>query len=693
MPNSYGSGNVSLSKSTLKDTKEDIRINQLLPEEVLRDKTKLQELLQAYYKFLNIDQFNFTETKTFTDLITENDATFRIEDPELKNNQFFQSGSTSSMTIAYEETILVNGQNVVLNQTVTHPIIFTGNNRNVFIVNGNNLPSTLEKSTIPRGKTFRVKSTTANPFSVAAHPNNPSGGTIDLNGKTATLTTVVTTHVGPGPSYVLNEIERNIDIDRNDEIYLDKIQKEIAPILPRNATTEKRTLYKQIIDFYKLRGSEDSLKTFFRIVFNEEIEIEFPIDKTLIPSSGRWEENSNLVLGGQYLDNKGQVSNNIKLHDGNKFQKFSYVVKGGVQLDNWKDAFKKLVHPAGFKFFGEILILLALVNNGNPATQRTTSPFRKTLPTIDGISRQLFSAMPFRVPGVIGIEDVPVLIEAFASFFTPSIDVIRGQIANIQLNFTGGQLNLMTANPPGVQIINPGSGYIALPSITFTSNSGATNPVISFGSSASDLTADGGIDPDKITIVPDGSGNPQRGANITSILASIEAPKNASNVDMTGKIVSLRLHGLADKIYNSAPTLSFSAPTQKDSSGNLIGTTAQGVFTLDGEGEISGFNLTNNGSGYILDPTISLTTGSQNEDRVKEDLVKNIISLNHQGTLAEGNFRTNINNNYINNKRSNLTTRLYNRNTEISHFGSKTIENLSVNDINSISTKTFINIE
>tara|TARA_Y100001972_G_scaffold25048_1_gene30398 strand:- start:2221 stop:4302 length:2082 start_codon:yes stop_codon:yes gene_type:complete len=693
MPNSYGSGNISLSKSTLKDTREDIRINQLLPEEVLRDKTKLKELLEAYYKFLNIDQFNFTETKTFTDLITENDATFRIEDPELKNNKFFQQGSTSTMTIAYDETILVNGENVVLQQTKNIPLVFTGQNANVSIVNGNNLPDTLEKSTVARGKTFRVKSTGISPFTATPHANNPIQTPIDLNGKVATLTTIVVTHVGPGPSYVLNEIERNIDIDRNDEIYLDKIQKEIAPILPRNATTEKRTLYKQIIDFYKLRGSEDSLKTFFRIVFNEDIEIEFPIDKTLIPSSGRWEPNSNLVSGGQYLDNKGQVSNNIKLHDGNKFQKFSYVVKGGVQLDNWKDAFKKLVHPAGFKFFGEILILLALVNNGNPDTQRASSPFRKTLPTIDGISRQLFSAMPFRVPGVIGIEDVPVLIEAFASFFTPSIDVIRGQIANIQLNFTGGQLNLMTANPPGVQVINRGSGYIALPSITFTSNSGATNPVISFGGSASDLTADGGIDPDKITIVNDGGGNPQRGANITSIVASVAGPKNASNVDMTGKIVNLRLFGQANKVYSSAPVIQFTAPTAKDADGNLTGTTATATLQLDSEGEISGFTITNPGSGYILDPDVNLITGSQNEDRVQEDFVKQILSLNHQGNLHDGTHRTIINNSMRKRQGSNATTRLYNRNATIEAFGTEEIQNFDANDINNIDIQTYINIE
>ena len=59
----------------------------------------------------------------------------------------------------------------------------------------------------------------------------------------------------------------------------------------------------------------------------------------------------------------------------------------------------------------------------------------------------------------LGLEDVPLLIEVFASFFSPDIKVVRGQIANIQLNFSGGQLNTMAMNPPGVQVINRGSGY------------------------------------------------------------------------------------------------------------------------------------------------------------------------------------------------------------------------------------------
>lgn len=674
MPDDYSSGSIKLNKNTLRETKEDIRLDQLIPADIIKDKTKLKQLLKAYYEFLNIDEFTYLTTESFEDTILDNKAVFRISDPELKNNKFFQDPSGTVTTIKITDTdgsVPADPDNVLDGQG-----FLVADPQNIVISNGNELPESLTQDTIARGKTLTIKNINARPLTA-------------FNGMKATLTTVVVNYTGPGPSYVLNEIERNIDIDEADKIYLDKIQKEIAPILPRNVTVDKRTLYKQIIDFYKLRGSEDAIKTFFRLVFNDIAEVELPIDKTLIPSSGKWESDSTLPLGGQYLNNKGFLSDTIKIHDSDRFHKFSYVVKSGQTIDSWRNAFKKLVHPAGFKFFGEILILLQLVNAGNPATQRLSSPFRKTLPnvTIDDkvVTRELFSAMKYRPPGVIGIEDIPLVVEAFAASFGPGITAIRGKVANIQLNFSNGQLNTMAMTPPGVEIIDKGEGYNALPTITFNSNAGASNPTITFGSSASDLDADGGIDIDKITIS-------DRGSSITSILASVEAPKR-SGADVTGKIVDLKLHGLADKIYNSAPTLAFSAPTQKDSSGNLIGTTAQGVFTLDSEGEINGFNITNRGSGYILDPTISLTTGSQNEDRVKEDLVKKIISLNHQGTLDAGNFRTNINNNYTNNKGSNVTTRLYNRNTEISHFGSKTIENLSVNDINSISTKTFINIE
>ena len=151
-----------------------------------------------------------------------------------------------------------------------------------------------------------------------------------------------------------------MDIDRNAQNYLELMQKEIAATIPRDLTVNKRTLYKQIIDFYKLRGSADSIEIFFKILFNDEVEVEFPYDSVLIPSSGNWEANAALAKGGQYLDHKGFLSYNIKLHDSLKYQKFAYLIKTGKNLGDRELSYDRLVHPAGFIYFAEILIFLQL---------------------------------------------------------------------------------------------------------------------------------------------------------------------------------------------------------------------------------------------------------------------------------------------------------------------------------------------
>ena len=88
----------------------------------------------------------------------------------------------------------------------------------------------------------------------------------------------------------MNTIEDAMDIDLNDSNFLTMMQKEIGISLPRNTVGNKRTLYKSIIDFYKLRGSSDSIEIFFRLLFNDTAEVEFPYDKVLIPSEGDWDQ-------------------------------------------------------------------------------------------------------------------------------------------------------------------------------------------------------------------------------------------------------------------------------------------------------------------------------------------------------------------------------------------------------------------
>lgn len=352
-------GVVELENSTLHSTKEDIRLDSLIPPEILKDRQKLKSFLEAYYAFMNMDEFIYQENETFNDVVLDNVARFRIPDPNNENNRFYtdETGANSTLVLTAPNGTTTN---ISLNAI------------NVAITNGNELPGTLATSTSEVGKTFTVT------------------GLNSYNGYTATLTTIVKYWVGPGPSWVMNNIEKAMDIDRNETNYLELMQKEIASAIPRDVTVNKRNLYKRIIDFYKLRGSSDSIEIFFRLLFNDAVEVEFPYDSVLVPSSGDWDQpadvnsvvngavtNSTTVVidtadenirlssklmvdglytladdirvsnisgttitlssavtlpdnqvitfvpRGTYLNNKGFLSYNIRLHDSLRWQKFS----------------------------------------------------------------------------------------------------------------------------------------------------------------------------------------------------------------------------------------------------------------------------------------------------------------------------------------------------------------------------------
>lgn len=56
---------------------------------------------------------------------------------------------------------------------------------------------------------------------------------------------------------------------------------------------------------------------------------------------------------GRYLNDDGQVSAFNFLQDRDYYQNFSYVVRVQESIDNYRQMFKELVHPAGMKMFGE----------------------------------------------------------------------------------------------------------------------------------------------------------------------------------------------------------------------------------------------------------------------------------------------------------------------------------------------------
>lgn len=631
-------GVIELNDNTLPLTREDIRLDQLLPPGILQDRDKLKTFLEKYYEFLNIDEFIYQETETFTDVILDGVARFRIPDVQNENDRFFtdESGASSTLRVtsptgnapaefffnstsaavvdtannklivgsANQKACPVGTQVVYdvgdgtaiggLTNLFTYYVVSSSNGEiqlsttdggsainlsslgtgtihslkgptdtmsiplsdtNVAITNGNELPGTLADSTSEIGKTFGVNDLAS------------------FNGYSASLSTIVKYWVGPGPAHVINTMERAMDIDINASNYLELMQKEIAAAVPRDITANKRNLYKRMVDFYKLRGTSDSIEIFFRLLFNDSVEVEYPYDQTLIPSSGNWDQparidttvngavtNSNtiviasadenirlsskLVVGttytltsdirvegingttitlsdpvtltdgqeitfvprGTYLDNKGQLSTTIKVQDSLRYQKFSYIIKTGKNLSDWEYVFDKLVHPAGFVYFAEILINLELTRSAlgdNTKVSEIVSDIGYTGPGSEGkipvegkpgflyrflnqytaIDRKTLTSMPGLQPGVIGPEDIPLLVLMFASTFLPGTEAKVHRTGTLSLSLKSGVLSQIV-------VTNPGSGYIAPPEV---SSSDLGTPSVHVAATLTPVIANGGL--------------------------------------------------------------------------------------------------------------------------------------------------------------------------------------------------------
>ena len=299
--------------------------------------------------------------------------------------------------------------------------------------------------------------------------------------------------------FYLNSIDIQRDIDHVEATLLSELQNEIGVAVPRDFATDPRMFYKRLVEFYRSRGTPESITSFFRIIFDDDVETYFPFVDLLNPSDGDWIDqaadikinqsaytawntftispttagsftvglkykitvltgtsqaqwntaagtsgvtyavgstftaaaagagtgtaSSNLVIGNNDNENAALFDNDVVfvndvyqtpgtdyneeiylapttikykltftnpltnndvvktypkglfttsngflsdlgtyqtkyLQDSHYWQQFSYVLKTGSNVAKWKNAFTRLVHPAGFIFFGEILIFI-----------------------------------------------------------------------------------------------------------------------------------------------------------------------------------------------------------------------------------------------------------------------------------------------------------------------------------------------
>ena len=786
MANESSPGYIESIGSTKRKTKEDLLIDNLIPSEILAQAGEggIKNLLKRYYEFMNMDEFIYTQNETFTDIVLNGQAQFRVSDPKNENDEFFIDHTFINSTLKTAGLVTLPGESEALpigssittikvtdaNGTVTSQPI---GDAAVTISNGNELPGSLANSVDPIGKTYTIT------------------GLEDYNNIPLTFTTPVKYWVGPGPSYVLNAIEEAMDIDVNGDNYLQLMQKEIAQAIPRNLTTDKRKLYKRIVDFYKVRGSQDSIEIFFRLLFDDQVEVEYPWDNTLRPSAGDWSADTN-----QFVSTTGMISEKkIRLHDSNRYQKYSYLVRTGQNVSTWKNVFERLVHPAGFVFFGEILILLSLLRSANgDNTKSSTYTYTGQITTPNGLTafrsgaaalttvlasevssvnvdipsstggdvfqtikayprsnRLTKSSMPGLQPGVIGVEDLPLLVEMFVSQFLPEAKakINRNAILGVSTN-TSNQVS-------AIEIVDTGYGY-PVDNSTKTTVAGQDfydGPAITISGTGSSATATSKIniegEIETVTITAAGS-------NYTEASIAVAGNSNA------GKLSRINLTGIAPKTYRRAPNIVLGAPTAVDQDGVLLTTNVQAVakfvleatsvnevqmvnrgsgytsiptvtisspssgqqaqahavvssdgkidgirvynggsgyteaptITISGGGgtgatglvylkasEISSINITNSGNGYVFDPRVTLGSSAVSEKRARDTIMYLILHLNQVDRVQNNYFNLKKNSFYDSSKR-------FNSNQRIDLFGSQIIGNNYKTVINSYNTSSFI---
>ena len=254
--------------------------------------------------------------------------------------------------------------------------------------------------------------------------------------------------------FYLNALDIQRDIDFIEENLLTELQNEIGIAVPRDFAADPRTFYKRLIEFYRSRGTPESITSFFRMIYDDEVETYFPLVDLLEPSDGDWTDQAadiqinhsaytpwNIITlsGSQadptiisgnndaaqsiFLDDdvvfvndvyqtsgtdyteevysesnitkyklnfttqlsngdviktypkglfttaNGFLSNKKYIQDSYYYQKFSYVLRTGSNVSEWKNAFTRLIHPAGFIFFGEVSIFIELLTSTNDQVQ------------------------------------------------------------------------------------------------------------------------------------------------------------------------------------------------------------------------------------------------------------------------------------------------------------------------------------
>jgi hypothetical protein len=103
------------------------------------------------------------------------------------------------------------------------------------------------------------------------------------------------------------------DIDRTTEPFVEYFLNTYIKNFPRDWLVDNRFLIKKINDLYESKGSDLSFKLLFKILFNTSVEVNYPFENVLRPSSGIWQQNFSIFVE-TISGNRNILSNRVLTH-------------------------------------------------------------------------------------------------------------------------------------------------------------------------------------------------------------------------------------------------------------------------------------------------------------------------------------------------------------------------------------------
>ena len=104
------------------------------------------------------------------------------------------------------------------------------------------------------------------------------------------------------PADAINSLYANRAIDTTSTEFVEYFRREYLETIPAETLADKRLLVKYIKQYYRAKGTEQSIKFLFRILFNETPELYYPTYDLLRASDGKWVQNIAIKTNNAAID-------------------------------------------------------------------------------------------------------------------------------------------------------------------------------------------------------------------------------------------------------------------------------------------------------------------------------------------------------------------------------------------------------